>query len=217
MELEKKEKIQQVMMKLFWVFVIGSLIGYLVESIVGLVQEGHWVSRKGLLYGPFIPVYGIGILVYYYTIPKIKGLPKIFIFSMIIGGLVEYMCSFIQEKCFGTVSWDYSNLWLNINGRTSLLHCLYWGIGGILFVKYVYPIIQNMGHYISNVNFRNLTTAFVVFMIFNISISYLAANRQEARMRKIEATSKMDFFLDEYYPDSVMDKVYANKQPRIEK
>lgn len=203
------------MIKLFWVFMIGSLIGYMVESIVGLVQEGHWVSRKGLIYGPFIPVYGIGMIAYYFTVPKIKGMSKVFLYSMIMGGVVEYMCSFVQEKCFGTVSWDYSHLWLNINGRTSLLHCLYWGTGGVLFIKYVYPMIEHIGYYIGSINFRNLTTAFIVFMIFNISISYLAANRQEARMRKIEATSKMDFFLDKYYPDSVMDRVYENKQPRI--
>ncbi len=215
MELEKKEKIVTMIMKLFWVFIIGSLIGYLVESIVGLVQEGHWVSRKGLLYGPFIPVYGIGILAYYFSVPKIKGISKVFLFSMIMGGLVEYMCSFIQEKCFGTVSWDYTHLWLNINGRTSLLHCLYWGTGGVLFMQYVYPMIEKMDEYLNNANFKSLTTAFVIFMIFNISISYMAANRQEARMRKIEPISKMDLFLDRYYPDTVMDKVYANKQPRI--
>lgn len=215
MELEKKKKIINTVIKLFWVFMIGSLIGYMVESIVGLVQEGHWVSRKGLIYGPFIPVYGIGMIAYYFTVPKIKGMPKVFLYSMLMGGLVEYMCSFVQEKCFGTVSWDYSQLWLNINGRTSLLHCLYWGTGGILFIKYVYPIIEHMGAYIGDMNFRNLTTALIVFMIFNVSISYLAANRQEARMRKIEPSSKMDFFLDKYYPDSVMDRVYANKQPRI--
>ena len=45
--------------------------------------------------------------------------------------------SYFQELLFGTISWDYSNLWFNINGRTSLLHCTYWGIGGVLFMKYV--------------------------------------------------------------------------------
>ena len=63
---------------------------------------------------------------------------------MVLGGIVEYLFSFFQEKFFGTVSWDYSNLWFNINGRTSLLHCLYWGTGGVLFVKYIYPFIEKL-------------------------------------------------------------------------
>lgn len=40
--------------KIFWIFIIGSILGYVVEMIVGLVQNGHFVSRQGLLIGPFI-------------------------------------------------------------------------------------------------------------------------------------------------------------------
>lgn len=50
--------------KVFILFMIGSILGYIVEMIVGLVQNGHFVSRQGLIYGPFTPVYGIGIIVY---------------------------------------------------------------------------------------------------------------------------------------------------------
>ena len=63
---------------------------------------------------------------------------------MLLGGIVEYLCSYFQELLFGTISWDYSNLWFNINGRTSLLHCTYWGIGGVLFMKYVMPLINHI-------------------------------------------------------------------------
>ena len=49
---------------------IGSLIGYIVEMIVALVQNGHLESRQGVLYGPFTPVYGIGIIVFYYSLIK---------------------------------------------------------------------------------------------------------------------------------------------------
>lgn len=131
---------------IFWVFIIGSMIGYGVETIVAIIQNGHFASRQGLLYGPLIPVYGVGLVAYYLVISKIKdkGNLKIFIITMVLGGIVEYLFSFFQEKLFGTVSWDYSNLWFNINVRTSLLHCLYWGTGGVLFVKYVYPFIEKL-------------------------------------------------------------------------
>ena len=69
----KKERFINTFIKLFWVFIIGSLIGYIVEMIVGLVQNGHFVSRQGLLLGPFAQVYGLGILAYYFVVPKIKG------------------------------------------------------------------------------------------------------------------------------------------------
>ena len=79
--------------KIFIIFMIGSMIGYVVEMIVALVQNGHFVSRQGLLYGPFTPVYGIGILVYYvfFTFVKTKDKKWVFLFSMVIGGITEYL------------------------------------------------------------------------------------------------------------------------------
>ena len=70
---ETKSKFNEVI-KIFLVFMIGSVLGYIVEMIVAFVQNGHFVSRQGLIYGPFTPVYGIGILVYYifFSIVKTK-------------------------------------------------------------------------------------------------------------------------------------------------
>ena len=129
-----KENIIQKLTKIFWIFLIGSILGYGIEMIVGLVQNGHFVSRQGLLFGPFIQVYGVGLVAYYLVISNIrkKSYIKIFFITMLLGGIVEYLFSYLQETWFGTISWDYSNLLFNIHGRTSLLHCLYWGTGGVL-------------------------------------------------------------------------------------
>ena len=208
----KKEKYINEMIKIFWVFIIGSIIGYIVEMIVGFVQNGHFVSRQGLVFGPFAQVYGLGILVYYIVVPKIKGgYLKIFLVTMVLGGIVEYLCSYFQEVLFGTISWDYSHLWFNINGRTSLLHCTYWGIGGVLFMKYIMPFRENIGKVIKNNYFKTVTALFAIFMIFNISVSSMAAIRQDERNREIAASSNIDAFFDKYYSDEVMDEIYENK------
>ena len=208
----KKEVYINKFIKLFWVFIIGSVIGYVVEMIVGLVQNGHFVSRQGLVFGPFAQVYGLGILAYYVIVPKIKGgYVKIFFITMVLGGIVEYLCSYFQEILFGTISWDYSHLWFNINGRTSLLHCTYWGIGGVLFMKYVMPIINHIDKIIKNQYFRTVTALFVIFMMFNICVSSMAAIRQDERNKEILASSNIDAFFDKYYSDEVMNTIYENK------
>ena len=208
----RKEKWINQGIKIFWVFIIGSLIGYMVEMIVGLVQNGYFVSRQGLLFGPFAQVYGLGILTYYFVVPKIKGgYLKIFFITMVLGGIVEYLCSYFQELLFGTISWDYSHLWFNIHGRTSLLHCTYWGIGGILFMKYIIPLIEDIEKLIKNNYFRTVTALFAIFMIFNIAVSSMAAIRQEERNRQIAASNNIDVFFDKYYSDEIMDTIYENK------
>ena len=140
----KKENIIKELMIIFWLFIVGSILGCMLESVVVILQKGHYEPRKGLIYGPFIPVYGIGIVIYYFLLKNVdtRNKIKVFLITMLFGGIIEYLCSFFQEKLFGTVSWDYSNLWFNINGRTSLLHCTYWGIAGLIYAVCIKPLTE---------------------------------------------------------------------------
>ena len=208
----KKNKLNEIN-KIFLIFMIGSIIGYIVEMIVALVQEGHLESRQGVIYGPFTPIYGVGIVIYYLAFKKIKtrDKKKIFLISMLLGGTVEYLFSFLQEKIFGTVSWDYSNWILNINGRTTLIHCTYWGLAGLLYIWLIEPLIPKIENIIQKNSVKILTGGVAILMIFNITISSMAAIRQKERKYNIEATSNIDMFLDKNYPDEYMDKIFANK------
>ncbi len=207
-----KEKIIQKLTKIFWIFLIGSILGYGIEMIVGLVQNGHFVSRQGLLFGPFIQVYGVGLVAYYLVISNIKkkSYIKIFFITMLLGGIVEYLFSYLQETWFGTISWDYSNLLFNIHGRTSLLHCLYWGIGGVLFVRFILPLIRNLNEWCKNTNFRFITAFLVLFITFDIVMSGMAGSRQLERKNNIAANGYIDNFFDEYYPDEKLEQIYSN-------
>ena len=211
----KKNKLNEIN-KIFLIFMIGSIIGYIVEMIVALVQEGHLESRQGVIYGPFTPIYGVGIVIYYLVFQKIKtrDKKKIFLISMLLGGTVEYLFSFLQEKIFGTVSWDYSNWILNINGRTTLIHCTYWGVAGLLYMSLIEPIIPKIEEMIQKNGVKIVSAGVAVLMIFNITISSMAALRQKERKYNIQATSQIDAFLDKNYPDEYMNKIFANKIER---
>lgn len=207
---KEENKILKKIVKLFCVFVIGSIIGYLLEMIVGLVQNGHFVSKQGLIYGPFSQVYGIGLVIYYLVIPNNNKNIEIFLISMFLGGIVEYIFSYLQETFFGTISWDYSNLLFNINGRTSLLHCIYWGIGGILFLKYIRPQIEKIDLLYPKMCFKVLTIFLAIFLLFDIIISSLACKRQEERKEGIEPKNNIEIFLDKTYTDEVLNEIYSN-------
>ena len=200
--------------RVFLLFILGSILGYIYETILVLFQKGHFECRQGLIYGPFIPVYGIGGIIYYLFFEKVKirKLPQVFIVSMILGGVTEYLCSYVQEIWFGTRSWDYSYLPFNLNGRTSLLHCSYWGIAGILYIKFILPMIEKMEDKLEMKLVQNATIVLAVFMVFNIAISILAASRQTKRINNKEPNNKIEAFLDERYPDERMDKIFSNKK-----
>lgn len=198
--------------KIFWVFILGCLIGYIMEVSLNIYLTKNFETRQGLIYGPLAPVYGLGTLSFYLILPKIKGTFNIFWVSGILGGMVEYLCSYFQEKWFGTISWDYSNLFMNINGRTSIMYCILWGILGIIFIKLLYPYIEKFfDKFITRTSAKIITSFAIVFMIFNISISSMAAKRQYERRENIAPQNNIDEFLDIYYPDEYMNKVFTNK------
>ena len=116
----------------------------------------------------------------------------VFISSMILGGVTEYLCSYVQEKAFGTISWDYSNWIFNINGRTTLIHCTYWGFAGLLYVSYIEPLIPKIEEFIKSNNVKLMTGTVAVLMLFNITISSMAAIRQKERINN--AATKVAFF-----------------------
>lgn len=210
----KKEKIIKELIMVFWIFIIGSILGYIFEMIVALFQNGYFESRKGIIYGPFTPVYGVGAVIYYLMLNHInvKNKLKVFLVTAVLGGITEYMCSVLQEKIFGTISWDYSSLMFNLNGRTSLLHCTYWGIAGVIYIAYLDPFLEKLKTKINQNRLKTITILFTCFMIFDISISFVAANRQYERRNNIPPEGKLDVFLDKHYPDSYMDRIFANKK-----
>lgn len=213
----EKRKILEECILLFWLFMLGSVIGYVYEMIVVLCQKGYFESRQGLIYGPFTPVYGIGMIIYYLVLNLMhtKNKVKVFLLTMLLGGVTEYLCSWIQEQVFGTISWDYSYLRFHFHGRTSLLHCTYWGIAGVLYVVWIDKIIKKGRNVLHQKSLKVVTILVAIFMIFNINISCIAAYRQTERRKNMEPENNLDLFLDEHYPDERMDKIFANKKERF--
>lgn len=207
-----RKKIINYIIKIFWIFVIGSVFGFFAEMLYGLVYTRTLEIRKGLIYGPFIQIYGMGAVAYYILISNIQEPKKAFISGMIMGGTLEYLCSFLQEIFFGTISWDYSHLFMNLNGRTSLLYCVYWGIIAIVYLKMVYPAFQRMEPLLDKVSIRVVTVFFMLFMSFDITISCMAGSRQQERRQKVPANGPIDEFLDRAYPDGLLDRIYNNKK-----
>ena len=210
----KKKNIVNELVIIFWVFIIGSILGYIFEMIVVLFQKGYFESRQGLIYGPFTPVYGIGGIVYYiaFKFIKTRNKGKVFLITMLLGGVTEYLCSYVQENVFGTISWDYSHLLFNLNGRTSLLHCTYWGIAGMLYISFIEPLLKKLEVRASQISLKIATAVLSFFMLLNITISSATAERQLERRYNVEAENKLDIWLDKYYPDEYMDKIFANKK-----
>lgn len=198
--------------KLMIVFIIGSFVGCILETIWCIVTRGHFEVRTGLVYGPFVPVYGFGAVVMTLCLRRFYKARDLWIFagSAVIGGVFEYAASWVQEFLVGTVSWDYSGMRFNIGGRTNLLYAFIWGILGLLWVKDIYPVISKLIEKIPKKIGNALVIAFTVFMVFDAVVSIAAINRQNERKEGIPPENSFEVYLDEYLPDEYLEFVYPN-------
>ena len=52
-------------------------------------------------------------------------------------------------------------------------------------------------------------------MVFNITISCVAAERQTQRRKNMRPENELDIFLDTHYPDEYLNRVFANKKEKF--
>lgn len=198
--------------KLFWVFFIGCFAGVVVETIWCIVTRGHYESRVGLIWGPFNLVYGFGALFLTYVLYPYRNRSPWLSFGggFIVGSVVEYLCSLFQEIVFGSVSWDYSNVPFNINGRICLLYSIFWGILGVLWIKVIYPKMAYWILKIPNKIGKILTHFLFIFMIVNSMMSGFVVYRWTQRLEDVPASNFMEEWADQAYPNERLEKIYAN-------
>ena len=129
---------------LFWLFMLGSVVGFVLEGLWCVLLKGHWEHHSATVWGPFCVIYGVGAVAVYLlsVVLRNKNIRIQFVAFMVSGAAVEYFSSLFQELCFGSVSWDYSDHIFNLGGRISLQMALIWGILGILFMRFVFPFIN---------------------------------------------------------------------------
>ena len=204
--------------KLFYLFVIGSFIGTILETIWAFCVDGHFEMRVGMVYGPFIPVYGGGACFLTAALYKLYKLNDtlVFVISAFVGAGFEYFCSWLQEQMFGTVSWDYSDTPFNLDGRTNLMYALIWGFLGLVWVRYLYPWTAKLIEKIPKRAGAIITTFLIVFMAFNGFMSVTATARWTQRTDGVPASNSFEEYLDEKFDNEKMEFLFPGMKKAAE-
>ncbi len=157
-------------------FLFYSFIGWIIEVIYTFITEKKFVNR-GFLIGPLVPIWGFGAVLITLILKKDDSLFNLAISSAFIGTFLEYVVNYVMEKMFKVRWWDYSRLPFNINGRVWLGSSLFFGLGGILVVKFLNPIIFNLFSMINEVIFSWIVIIFVLIFLTDFCISFNIINK----------------------------------------
>lgn len=150
-------------------FIIYSFLGFVVETIYGIMTKGVLESRRSCFYGPFCCIYGLGAAI---MIPGLQKFKKsnwtLFAAGALEGSVIEYMVSLIGELVFQIKWWDYSNKPFNINGRICLLYAAFWGILAIGLIRLVNPYIEKFIDSLPEKVYKIGTTFLTVFLVCDL-------------------------------------------------
>lgn len=198
--------------KLVWVFLLCALLGDIIETFYCGLVDGQWMNRSSVLYGPFSFVWGIGAVVLTVSLRRLaeKSDRWVFVGGFVIGGVYEYMCSVFTELVFGTVFWDYSDMPLNIGGRTNVLFCFFWGLLAVVWVKVVYPPMDRVIEKAPPVAGKIVTWVVVFAMACNGLLTGAAMLRYNTRATRPEPSSIVEQFLDRSYDDRYIEHRWPN-------
>lgn len=199
--------------RLVWIFFIGCLVGYVVETLFCLVVTGSIESRQGMVYGPFSQIYGFGAVLLVLVLAPFarRGNAWLFVGSALVGGVYEALCSYIQEMIFGTVSWEYSEKHLGIfGGRSSLIYMLFWGVLGILYFRSIYPRIDRIFTKLARRQQRFFAAVVAIVLGADLLFSALAVGRWVARDDGVAPANAIERMVDERFPDERMEDIYPN-------
>lgn len=197
---------------LFYVFIMTSILGYVVELIWTFVTKGVFINHSAVVIGPFNFAYGIcgvalTLLLYKF---KDESYLKIFLLSFIGGSILEYIMSFGMEVVVGFTAWDYSNSFLNLNGRICLLFSVFWGILGILWIKILYPKIDKILSKINEKAYEIIAICLMVFILFDIVFTVSCVNRAHMADKGIPPNNGYEEFLDSTFNSKYLKNMFNN-------
>ena len=198
--------------KIVWVFLISALLGDIIETFYCRLVGGVWMSRSSVIFGPFSFVWGIGAVLLTVSLMRLKDKNDrwVLLAGGILGGAFEYMCSVFTEIVFGKVFWDYSDMPLNIGGRTNVLFMFFWGILGLVWVKIAYPPLDKFIEKFPPVAAKVCTWVIISLMALNGLLTGAVMMRYNERQVDPQPSNILEQFIDATYDDEVVEHRWQN-------
>ncbi|MDO4443516.1 MAG: putative ABC transporter permease [Slackia sp.] len=194
--------------RLLWLFVVGAIVGLVLEVVFHAMVYGGYESRAGLVWGPFSPIYGFGAVFLTIVLNRFWHNHNVVIFTiaMIVGSALEYVTSWGMETLFGAVAWNYEGTFGSINGRTNFVFGVMWGLLGLIWVRSMLPFFKKAFEAINveTLAMKVIGVALTAFLVVDALFTLGAVGRQSERIVGIEATTPVQEFFDEHFPDEWM-------------
>lgn len=125
------------------IFALISFGGWVYETIYCSIVEGEF-TKRGFLFGPSCPIYGIGALAVWLVLGQISNPFVVFIIGGFLATVIEYSTGLFLERRFKKKWWDYSMFKFNLHGRICPQASAVFGAFSVTSVFVLVPTMLNI-------------------------------------------------------------------------
>ena len=172
--------------EIFAYLIIYSFLGWILESIYKTIYQKRFVN-SGLIYGPFCVIYGIGALIMHLFLDGFKSnILLLFLISIIVMSMWEYLASIILEQIFKVRYWDYSTQKFNFQGRICLKTSICWGILGVTLTIWIHPTVTSLINQVPHSVLMYTVLVLVIYIIVDTVVSSIEIINMEIGIGKLK-------------------------------
>lgn len=199
---------------IFLSFLCYSIIGWIFESTVcSLMGEQRFINH-GFLLGPYCPIYGAGAVACYQCLHTIQNPAVIFLASMLICSVIEYLTGYGMEKLFHAKWWDYSHFPFQLHGRVCLYGALLFAFSGTMVCCVVQPVFLDVISFMDQGVIRDTSAAGVFIISMDAALSLTAWMNLDGRVNEFrenmfqksnQTLEDMSDYLIEKTPEQILE------------
>lgn len=177
------------MQNIWMSFLVYGVVGWIWESFYCSIKAKHYVYR-GFLLGPYCPVYGFGVVSVLLLVPKDYGsLLNLYFNSIVIVTIIEFLASYLLEKLFNMVLWDYTNVPFNIEGRVAVPVSAFWGIGCVFLITIIHPEVEKLISYLSQIFGGVLPIILFIVFVLDVATTLIYTTTMKQELNDLVDTS----------------------------
>ncbi len=184
-----------VILQLIFIFYAGCTLGWILELFFRRIVHGKWVN-PGLLIGPYLPIYGFGLVIMsvLYALFKDTNLSPIIVILLmgVLMTLIELVGGLIGLKN-NVRLWDYSDQWGNYKGIICPLFSAIWTAAGALYYYILAPhVISALEWFSKNLAFSFTLGLFAGCIIIDFVYSTKLYNKIKKYAKENNITVKYE-------------------------
>lgn len=196
-----------------WLFIVYAFLGWCVEVAFHTVTSGKFVNR-GFLNGPVCPIYGFGMVILIFSLHSLLDhFIFLFIGSVLLTSLLEFITGFVLEKLFDTKWWDYSNMPFNIKGYICLSFSIVWGLAAVFVLNIIHPPINK---FISLLDHTTGNILLVILLLYFIADFIITVFGIMEIARHLRISDDIERQLN-YYSEHIGENIYTGMSAALEK